>query len=734
MKMTVGRKLISSFLGVAFIVLLSGLVGIFQLNKVSSSTNIIANEKVPFQFAVMNAALSLEETQKKMVEYINASSDLEKIENLLIQHLDKFDMWISMLKNGTDSNEFKQSNAEKIYTAMQLNISVPKGSKDMLAQIDQVAKQSTNLRKDINHLVESHKKFVHYSVTVANRNYPLPAFLNLAQRHHLDWYKQLKDTINTETTFTGETEQTQGLIGTWLSHYQVDNKELMETVNKLKKQHAKLMALAIKINKTPTYKQKEKLLRRGIGSIVKIERYFAELHELSDVLYKDIESVQESKLSNLSVSVNAINSELDNLVDKVAKELTDAVKKSENAKKTGSNSLILLTFAAVVIASLLGTFISKNIFKTLGGEPDDMSDLAHQIANGNLTSNRNTQEQNSTGLYKSLLKMSDNIRNILLTISENSNQVAASSEKLLETSSQMATGAEELTAQSGTAAVSIDEITANMQTISGTAERVSTNSVEISANSEEMSGNINSIAAAIEEMSASIKEVAENCVMASEQAQQSSKSSSESSEKINQLSQSADEISNVINIITEISEQTKLLALNATIEAARAGEAGKGFAVVANEVKDLAKQTAEATMQIATQIQEIQNQTKEVVKNINNTVDFNQKVNEITATIAAAVEEQSATTSDIAQTMATSVNVSEKNTSAMKELATNIENEILVSVRDAALGVEAISSNIGGVSSIANESAQGASGIKNAASELANMASKLQAEVSRFTL
>ncbi|MCB2183346.1 MAG: hypothetical protein KQH63_15030 [Desulfobulbaceae bacterium] len=669
-----------------------------------------------------------------MVEYINASSDLEKIENLLIQHLDKFDMWISMLKNGTDSNEFKQSNAEKIYTAMQLNISVPKGSKDMLAQIDQVAKQSTNLRKDINHLVESHKKFVHYSVTVANRNYPLPAFLNLAQRHHLDWYKQLKDTINTETTFTGETEQTQGLIGTWLSHYQVDNKELMETVNKLKKQHAKLMALAIKINKTPTYKQKEKLLRRGIGSIVKIERYFAELHELSDVLYKDIESVQESKLSNLSVSVNAINSELDNLVDKVAKELTDAVKKSENAKKTGSNSLILLTFAAVVIASLLGTFISKNIFKTLGGEPDDMSDLAHQIANGNLTSNRNTQEQNSTGLYKSLLKMSDNIRNILLTISENSNQVAASSEKLLETSSQMATGAEELTAQSGTAAVSIDEITANMQTISGTAERVSTNSVEISANSEEMSGNINSIAAAIEEMSASIKEVAENCVMASEQAQQSSKSSSESSEKINQLSQSADEISNVINIITEISEQTKLLALNATIEAARAGEAGKGFAVVANEVKDLAKQTAEATMQIATQIQEIQNQTKEVVKNINNTVDFNQKVNEITATIAAAVEEQSATTSDIAQTMATSVNVSEKNTSAMKELATNIENEILVSVRDAALGVEAISSNIGGVSSIANESAQGASGIKNAASELANMASKLQAEVSRFTL
>ena len=58
--------------------------------------------------------------------------------------------------------------------------------------------------------------------------------------------------------------------------------------------------------------------------------------------------------------------------------------------------------------------------------------------------------------------------------------------------------------------------------------------------------------------------------------------------------------------ITEISEQTNLLALNATIEAVRAGEAGKGFAVVANEIKDLAKQTPEATADIKAKISKIQ--------------------------------------------------------------------------------------------------------------------------------
>ncbi|MBD5772555.1 methyl-accepting chemotaxis protein [Marinomonas colpomeniae] len=58
------------------------------------------------------------------------------------------------------------------------------------------------------------------------------------------------------------------------------------------------------------------------------------------------------------------------------------------------------------------------------------------------------------------------------------------------------------------------------------------------------------------------------------------------------------QISHIVDVITKISTNTNLLALNAAIEAARAGEVGRGFAVVANEVKNLATQTQEATLQI----------------------------------------------------------------------------------------------------------------------------------------
>src|SRR6202012_5419357 len=61
------------------------------------------------------------------------------------------------------------------------------------------------------------------------------------------------------------------------------------------------------------------------------------------------------------------------------------------------------------------------------------------------------------------------------------------------------------------------------------------------------------------------------------------------------LREAMDRVAKVSGEIRTVARQTNMLALNATIEAARAGEAGKGFAVVPSEVKNLARQTADAT-------------------------------------------------------------------------------------------------------------------------------------------
>jgi methyl-accepting chemotaxis protein PixJ len=86
----------------------------------------------------------------------------------------------------------------------------------------------------------------------------------------------------------------------------------------------------------------------------------------------------------------------------------------------------------------------------------------------------------------------------------------------------------------------------------------------------------------------------------------------ETNKRLKRLSESSQKISKVVSLISNFTTQTQLLALNASIEATRAGEYGRGFGVVADEVRSLARQSANAATEIEEFIQEIQANTAEV--------------------------------------------------------------------------------------------------------------------------
>jgi methyl-accepting chemotaxis protein len=166
-----------------------------------------------------------------------------------------------------------------------------------------------------------------------------------------------------------------------------------------------------------------------------------------------------------------------------------------------------------------------------------------------------------------------------------------------------------------------------------------------------VTANISTVASAMEEMSASISEIASSAGDATAAASEAMRVVDATTDTVGQLGTSSAEIGKVIEVITSIAEQTNLLALNATIEAARAGEAGKGFAVVANEVKELAKATADATGDINSRVVAIQSDTDSAVEAISRISAVVGNINDFQNVIASAVEEQTATTNEIVRSV-----------------------------------------------------------------------------------
>lgn len=175
---------------------------------------------------------------------------------------------------------------------------------------------------------------------------------------------------------------------------------------------------------------------------------------------------------------------------------------------------------------------------------------------------------------------------------------------------------------------------------------------EIAHGAEVVSSNVSSVAAALEEMSASLAEVSRSCQEELLVARRATALSRTASERMDSLSIAANDIGSILESIRDIADQTKLLALNATIEAARAGEMGKGFAVVASEVKELAKQTGEATEDIRAKVEAIQSQTSDASAAIRNVSEEVGQVDALSQSIGSAVEEQTATVADISRNVA----------------------------------------------------------------------------------
>ena len=320
--------------------------------------------------------------------------------------------------------------------------------------------------------------------------------------------------------------------------------------------------------------------------------------------------------------------EMINYQQNMAKEIAKNAQADAGRAETLILTLVLVAFVIGVVAALL-------IIRSITGPVALTAKLAETMAMGDLTAKLDIDQQDEIGhMAKSMNTTLKQLRSMIGEIITGINTLSTSSTDLAAVSRQLSSSAHETAEKSGTVATAAEEMSSNIHSVS--------------AAMEQSSSNVGLVATATEEMTATVSEISRSAEKARDVSEKAVKQSQATSEKITALGESASKVGKVTETITEISEQTNLLALNATIEAARAGEAGKGFAVVANEIKELARQTAAATVDIKNQISDMQANTSSTIGDIENITEVISEINSVINSITTAVAEQSAATSEIA--------------------------------------------------------------------------------------
>ena len=255
-----------------------------------------------------------------------------------------------------------------------------------------------------------------------------------------------------------------------------------------------------------------------------------------------------------------------------------------------SRLMLALCSIAIVLGVAVAYMITRQLTRSLGGEPNEAVRVVARIASGDLATPVSARQPDS--MLAAVASMQDQLRETFSRIVQAAADLSAKAGNVGNASRAAQAAAARQAESSSATAASVEQMTVSIQEVSQIARQTEENSAKTAELSEKGTTLVENAA---EELGRIVGTV------------------TNSTERIRDLQQRSQEIGGIANVIKEIADQTNLLALNAAIEAARAGETGRGFAVVADEVRKLAERTGAATAEIARMIEQIQGDSLQAV-------------------------------------------------------------------------------------------------------------------------
>ncbi len=396
--------------------------------------------------------------------------------------------------------------------------------------------------------------------------------------------------------------------------------------------------------------------------------------------------------TDLKEKVDLNLEEADNKLESIAfSDLKSILKESEETADSAKMTIYISSSIFVLAILITGMLITFSISRPL----KELTKASEEMAKGNLTvsvSDKYSKSSDETGaLVNSFLKMNEKLKELIAEMREGVGILATASNEISSTTSQLAASSSETAASITETTTTVEEVKQTSKLSTDKARRVSENAQKtdfISQNGEK----------AISETISGMTKISEQMQLIAD--------------SILKLAEQSKTIGEIVSSVSDIAEQSNLLAVNASIEAAKAGEQGKGFAVVAHEIKNLASQSKQSTLQVKSILNDIQNGINNAVM----TAEQGNKVVEqgiiLSQQAGDSIKELSESISDSAQ-------------SAVQIAATNQEQFI---------GMEQVAAAMENIKLAGSQNAESTKQLEFAARNLKELGLKMKSKIDQFKI
>lgn len=349
-------------------------------------------------------------------------------------------------------------------------------------------------------------------------------------------------------------------------------------------------------------------------------------------------------------------------------------------------STIPVIILFIIISVTVSFFTSLQISKSI----NELKMITSKLSEGNFSvQSKSFKIYELNELSKHFNSMINNLREMLSSTAGLSKDTNDTSLGLLNISHQISSASQEI----GSA---IEEIAAN----SSRQSEETINCVDISSKlSNEIEAalvSLNTVDNSADQSNNVINENMHIVKSLGETSENNYNTMAQVSQTIDDLGKNTRNIISILGKIEEIADQTNLLALNASIEAARAGEAGRGFSVVADEIRKLAEESQNASLEIKQIVNSVDKSLNEtfsisstareafklemgqVEKTIESFKTIKSSVNSIVNDMKAAMSSIEAINNDkdvLENAVKDIAEISQKNTAATEEVTASIEDQ-----------------------------------------------------------